>query len=356
MSAIATKGLAAFDASAEFRPHTFKIHALRPKDVHVQVHFCGMCHSDLHYASNEWLSANYPCVPGHEITGKVVAIGNEVTKFKVDQHVAVGVIINSCKTCNDCAEDLPQYCLKRVKTYGSPSECPDQKEAHPFTTGGYGKDIVVDEDFVFAVPDELPMDKLGPLLCAGATVYSPMKFFACDKSGKTVGVVGLGGLGHMAVQFGAAWNNKVVVFSTNASKQELAKKLGAHDFVVVSDEVAMRSWANSVDIIIDTACVGKDLTVYLNTLKRDGKHVLVGIPPAGEASPLVPGPLILQRRSIYGSTIASNVEIREMLALCASKKILPMTELILPSDINKAVARMRTNDVKFRFVIDMRNI
>jgi len=340
-----TKGYATHGAHEALKPFSFERRDPMPGDVQIEILFCGVCHSDLHIARNEWGSTTYPCVPGHEIVGRVVKTGREVKKFKEGDLVAIGCMVDSCRTCPDCEEGLEQFCDGMVLTYGS-----KDKHTGGITYGGYSTSIVVDQDFVLRISHKLDPAAAAPLLCAGITTYSPMRHWKVGK-GKKVGVVGLGGLGHMAVKFATAFGAEVVLFTTSPGKASDAKRFGAHEVVLSRDEEAMKRQLNSFDFILDTASGKHDLNAYLKLLKRDGALTLVGIPAEPEAISVMP--LVRRRRSLVGSLIGGIAETQEMLDFCADRGITCEIEVIPMEQINEAYERMLKSDVKYRFVIDV---
>ncbi|HUD42704.1 MAG TPA: NAD(P)-dependent alcohol dehydrogenase [Dokdonella sp.] len=318
-----------------------------PRDVRIDIAYCGVCHSDLHTVRSEWGGTIYPCVPGHEIVGRVSAVGGEVTRFAVGDTVGVGCMVDSCRSCPSCAEGLEQYCENGfVPTYnGRTADAPGH------TLGGYAQQIVVDEAFVLTIRH--PHDQLAavaPLLCAGITTYSPLRHWNVGP-GKTVGIVGIGGLGHMGVKIARAMGAQVVAFTTSESKRQDALALGAHEVVVSRDAAAMRAQANRFDLILDTVAASHSLDAFTTLLKRDGTLVLIGVPEHPHPSPAV-GPLIFKRRAIAGSLIGGIAETQEMLDFCAEHGIVADIELIAAQQIDAAYDRMIKSDVKYRFVID----
>ena len=312
----------------------------------IDIEFCGVCHTDLHFAKNDWGRSNYPLVPGHEIVGTVKAVGSQVKKFKLGQKVAVGCFVNSCHTCSSCAVDLEQYCLKGVTgTYNAASVDPGG-----FTYGGYSKHIVVDEHFVLRMPDKLDPAAAAPLLCAGITTYSPLKHWNI-KAGMTVGVIGLGGLGHMGIKFARAMGAKTIMITTSAHKAQDALRLGADGVLLSNDAAAMQAMANQFDFLLNTIPVYHDYNVYLPLLKVDGTQCIVGT--IGMNAELNARSLIMGRRSIAGSLVGGIKETQEMLDFCAEHQIVSDIEMIPMNGINQAYERMQQSDVKYRFVIDM---
>ena len=341
----ATKGYATHAAREPLKPFSFERRDPTPSDVQIEILFCGVCHSDLHIARNEWGFTTYPCMPGHEIVGRVVKVGREVKKFKEGDLVAVGCMVDSCRTCPDCEKGLEQFCDGMVLTYNS-----EDKHTGGVTYGGYSTSIVVDQDFVLRISDKLDLAAAAPLLCAGITTYSPMRHWKVGK-GQKVGVVGLGGLGHMAVKFANAFGAEVVLFTTSPGKAGDARRFGAHKVVLSRDEEAMKRQVNSFDFILDTASGKHDLNTYLELLKHDGTLTLVGISP--EPAPIGAMPLVRRRRSLAGSLIGGIAETQETLDFCAERGITCEIEMIPIEKINDAYERMLKSDVKYRFVIDV---
>jgi uncharacterized zinc-type alcohol dehydrogenase-like protein len=343
-----TRAYAIQSPDSLFGPLSIERRAPGPKDVAIDILFCGVCHSDLHTARSEWPGTRYPCVPGHEIVGRVTAVGAEVTTFKPGDLAAVGCMVDSCRRCFSCDEGLEQYCEHGfTATYNGPLDGSGEN-----TFGGYSESIVVDEHFVLAIRhSETQLPAVAPLLCAGITTWSPLKHWDIGP-GKTVGVVGIGGLGHMGVKLAHALGAHVVAFTTSASKREAALALGANEVVVSTDPTAMAARAGSLDFILDTVAVSHDLDAYVALLKRDGALVLVGVPATPHPSPSAGG-LIFKRRQIAGSLIGGIRETQEMLDFCADKGIVADIETIAMQDIEAAYARMLKSDVKYRFVIDM---
>lgn len=318
-----------------------------PSDVEIDIAFCGICHSDLHTVRSEWAGTLYPCVPGHEIVGHVSAVGDRVSAFEVGDRVGVGCLVDSCRKCGSCAEGLEQFCENGfTATYNSPTGDPP---GH--TLGGYSERIVVDERFVLRVGHpEAQLAAVAPLLCAGITTYSPLRHWKAGP-GKKVGIVGIGGLGHMGVKLSHAMGAHTVAFTTSESKRRDALDLGADEVIVSRDSEAMKAHAGSFDLIIDTVAASHDLDSYTQLLKRDGTLCLVGVPEHAHPSPNV-GTLIFGRRAIAGSLIGGLPETQEMLDFCAEKGIVADIETIRADQINEAYERMLRSDVKYRFVID----
>jgi uncharacterized zinc-type alcohol dehydrogenase-like protein len=321
------------------------------RDVQIEILFCGICHSDLHYVRDEWHSvmpAVYPCVPGHEIVGRVTKVGSAVTKFKPGDLAGVGCMVDSDQSCPHCEAGQEQFCPGQTLTYGSPD-----KHLGGVTYGGYSDSIVVDERFVLRVPANLDLAGVAPLLCAGITTYSPMRHWGVTQ-GKKVGVVGLGGLGHMAVKFGRAFGGHVVVFTTSENKKEDALRLGAHEVVISRNVEEMKKHAGSFDFILDTVSADHDINAYLKLLTRDGNLTLVGAPEKHLAVSAFA--LILGRRSLSGSAIGGIAETQEMLDFCGSHNITADVEVIPIQKINEAYERLSKADVKYRFSIDMASL
>jgi len=342
-------GYAAFDPKSPLSFFQFQRRDLQPHDVQIDIQYCGVCHSDLHQTRNEWSNTTYPVVPGHEIIGKVVAVGSEVTKFKPGDTAGVGCLVDSCKDCSECQADLEQYCDYAVYTYNSADSYTGKS-----TYGGYSNNIVVRDDFVLHIPENLDMAATAPLLCAGITTYSPMRHWNVSR-GQKLGVVGLGGLGHMAVKFGRAFGAHTVLFTTSPGKVEDAKRLGADEVVISRDPDQMRQHAASFDFILNTVAAPHDLDQYLSLLKRDGSMCLVGVPDHPHPSPSV-GNLIFKRRKLGGSLIGGLKETQEMLDFCGEHNIVSDIEMINIQNINEAYERMLKSDVKYRFVIDLASL
>lgn len=345
-----TYAYAAANAAAPLAPFEFQRRALRDLDVQIEILYCGVCHSDLHQARNEWKNSVYPVVPGHEIVGRVTATGAGVSRFKTGELVGVGCLVDSCRTCASCEEGFEQYCENGfVGTYNG-----QDRETGAITFGGYSTQIVVDEAFVLRVPDTLDAAGAAPLLCAGITTYSPLRQWQAGP-GKKVGIVGLGGLGHMGVKLARAMGAHVVLFTTSPSKIEDGKRLGAHEVVISKDEAQMNAHLNSFDLIINTVAAQHDLNPFLHLLKRDGTMTLVGAPEHDHPSPQVFN-LIMKRRRLAGSLIGGIAETQEMLDFCAKHWITSDVEVIPMQQINAAYERMLKSDVKYRFVIDMASL
>jgi len=320
-----------------------------PHDIEIEILYCGVCHSDLHTARNEWHGTIYPCVPGHEIVGRIVSVGSHVKKFKPGDVAAVGCLVDSCRECQYCNEGLEQYCEQgNVQTYNSPD-----KYLGTQTYGGYSESIVVHEDFVLRVPENLDLAATAPLLCAGITTYSPLKHWNVGP-GKKVGVVGIGGLGHMAVKLAKAMGAEVIVFTTSPSKVEDAKRLGADDVVLSKEEAQMERYAGKLHFILDAVSAEHDINSYLNQLRVDGTLALVGAPE--HPLPVAAFSLIPYRRSFAGSMIGGIAETQEMLDFCGKHNIVSDIEMINIQQINEAYERLLKGDVKYRFVIDMASL
>jgi uncharacterized zinc-type alcohol dehydrogenase-like protein len=339
------------DQSCALAPMTVARRDPTATDVQIDVLFCGVCHSDLHTVRSEWSGTVYPCVPGHEVIGRVTAIGRAVKGFAVGQLAGVGCMVDSCATCRSCRSGLEQFCETNTTwTYNSP----DAHGAGPVTYGGYSSRIVVDERFCLRVSDRLDPAAAAPLLCAGITLYSPLKHWNAGP-GKKVGIVGLGGLGHMGVKFAHHFGAHTVTFTTSARKIDDARRLGADEVVLSHDASAMQQHEQSFDLIVDTVSASHNLDAYTALLKRDGTLVLVGVPELGHPSPDV-GKLIMKRRRIGGSLIGGIPETQEMLDFSAERGIVCDVEVIPIQDINRAYERMLKSDVKYRFVIDMATV
>ena len=336
---------AAQDAKAALAPFSIARREPGPTDVQIEILYCGVCHSDLHTARNEWTNAVYPVVPGHEIVGRVTKIGKEVKKFKEGDFGAVGCMVDSDRTCSECKDDLENYCDNGILTYNSPD-----KHLGGMTYGGYSKQIVVDEHFVLRVPDPKNLAGVAPLLCAGITTYSPLRHWQVSK-GQKVGIVGLGGLGHMGLKLAHAMGAKVTLFTTSPGKTADAKRLGADEVVISKDTAAMERLAKTFDFILDCVSAQHDINAYMNLLKRDGSLVLVGAPE--KPLEIAAFSLIPKRRHFSGSMIGGIKETQEMLDFCAKHGITSDVEIIPIQKINEAYDRLLKSDVKYRFVIDM---
>lgn len=342
---IQAKAFAAHSPSSPLQPMTIERRDPRADDVVIEIAYCGICHSDIHTARSEWGPAAYPCVPGHEIVGKVIQVGKKVKRFKVGDLAGVGCFVDSCGKCSSCKANEEQFCSGHtVFTYNS-----TELDGKTKTFGGYSSHITVKEKYALKIKKGLALERVAPLLCAGITTYSPLKRYG-TKKGKKVGVVGLGGLGHMAVKIAKAMGAEVTVFSTSPNKQQDAKKLGAKNFVVTSDLKNFAAYAGKLDLIIDTVSAKHDFSPYLSCLKIDGTQVLVGA--ASEPNEVAAMALIYGRKKLAGSLIGGIKETQEMLDFCAKKKVLSDIELISADKINEAYERTIKSQVKYRFVID----
>ncbi len=343
-----TRSYAARAVREPLAPFTFERREPLPHDIVIDILYCGVCHSDIHQARDEWGGSLFPMVPGHEIAGRVVAVGGQATKFKVGDLAAVGCFVDSCRVCPSCKEGLEQYCEGGMTaTYNA-----RDKAGEP-TYGGYSERIVVDEGYALKVSEKLDLAAAAPLLCAGITLYSPLRHWKAGP-GKKVGIVGIGGLGHMGVKFARAFGAHVVLFTTSPGKVEDGKRLGAHEVVISTDPDAVAKHAGTFDLIVDAVSAEHDLNAYLKLLKRDGTHVLVGVPE--KPSPVHAFSVIIGRKSLAGSCIGGIAETQEMLDFCAEKGIVSDVEIIPIQKINEAYERMIKGDVKYRFVIDMASL
>lgn len=347
---IKTIGYAAQDSTSPLGPFKFARREPGPHDVQIEILYCGVCHSDLHLVRNEWGKTEYPIVPGHEITGRVIQVGNQVQSFKAGDLAAVGVMVDSCRSCDECHDDLEQFCRNGTTfTYNSPD-----KHTGKITYGGYSTQIVVDEHFVFHISSKLDPAGVAPLLCAGITTYSPLRHWNVG-AGDKVGIVGLGGLGHMGVKLAHAMGAYVVLFTTSAGKTGDAIRMGTDEVVISRNPDEMQNHLRSFDFILNTVAAAHKLDSYLELLKRDGTMCLVGIPSHPHPSPDV-GELIFMRRQLAGSLIGGIRETQEMLDFCAEHNIVSDIELIPIHMINEAYDRMLKSDVKYRFVIDIASL
>ncbi|NNC44652.1 MAG: NAD(P)-dependent alcohol dehydrogenase [Winogradskyella sp.] len=347
-----TKSIKAYgteSAEAELKQLQIVRRIVLNKDVEIDILFCGVCHSDLHFARNDWGMTQYPVVPGHEIVGRVTQVGSEVSNYKEGDLVAVGCLVDSCRTCSNCKADLEQYCPEWVGTYGG-----FDKHLQTNTHGGYSETIVVDEAFVLRVPENLDQAGIAPVLCAGITTWSPLRHWNVGKGSK-VAVVGLGGLGHMALKLAHALGAHVTLFSRSTNKVEDAKALGADEVVISTDDAQMEKAMGCFDLIIDTVPYEHDLNPYVGTLSTNGTLVVVGY--LGPLDPmLVTVPMIMGRKSVAGSLIGGIAETQELLDFCGKHNITSDVEIIKIQDINTAYERMIKSDVKYRFVIDMKSL
>ena len=344
-----TKTYAAFNETDPLAPHTIERRHLHAKDIFIDIEYCGVCHSDIHTAKGDWGKPNYPVVPGHEIIGRVKEIGSDVTKFKVGDLVGVGCMVESCQHCHSCDEGLEQYCENGFTgTYNSKNS-----KHGGITYGGYSENIVVEEDFVLHVPENIDVKAAAPLLCAGITTWSPLRHWNV-KSGDKVGIIGLGGLGHMGVKFAKAMGAHVVMITTSESKGEDAKKLGADEVLISKDATQMKAHANSFDFLLNTIPVKHDVNPYLQLLKLDKTMCMVGAIEPLDA--IHGGLLIMKRRNLAGSLIGGIKETQEMLDFCGEHNIVSDVEMIDIQNINEAYERMMKSDVKYRFVIDIKSL
>ncbi|WP_213767884.1 NAD(P)-dependent alcohol dehydrogenase [Caballeronia sp. dw_19] len=343
------RGYAVHDAASPLVPFRFSRRDLGVRDVRIEILYTGICHSDLHQARNDWSNALYPMVPGHEIVGRVVEVGNEVKKFKVGDYAGVGCMVDSCRHCTACRENLEQYCEEGATwTYNS-----KERGSDDLTFGGYSDQIVVEERFVVKVSGRLDLKAVAPLLCAGITTYSPLRHWQVGP-GQKVGVIGLGGLGHMGIKFAKALGAHVVMVTTSPGKGADASRLGADEVVISSDEAAMAAHAASFDFLLNTIPVRHDLNPYMTLLKRDRTMALVGV--LTETEPLVGVSVIFGRKSLAGSAIGGMAETQEMLDFCAERDIVSDVEIVPIQAVNTAFDRLSKNDVKYRFVIDMASL
>lgn len=343
-----TKGYAAHSANEHLKQIVFSRSAPKTGEVAIDILYCGICHADIHQSKNEYGNTIYPLVPGHEIVGRIKALGEGVTRFKINDLVGVGYFIDSCKHCASCSEGEEQYCDNGI----TPTQNGRLADG-TVTKGGYSDSIVVHENYVLKVSESLPAEGVAPLLCAGITAYSPLKYWKVGK-GHKVAVLGLGGIGHMAVQFAASFGAEVTVLSGSPAKKESALKLGATNFLVTANAEEMKKHASSFDFLIDTVSAKHDYNMYLNLLKKGGTMILLGVPP--DAPQLAAYQLISMRRNIAGSLIGGIKETQEMLDYCASNKITAEVEVIVPSNINEAFERTLKGDVQYRFVINMEEL
>ncbi len=344
-----TKGYATKAADAKLEPFEFERRDVGAKDVLIEIEFCGVCHSDIHQARGEWGNSTFPMVPGHEIVGRVARVGAEVTKFKAGDYAGVGCFVDSCRECENCRADVEQFCLVHcAQTYNS-----TETDKRTPTFGGYSSQIVVDENYALKLAATENLAGVAPLLCAGITTYSPLKKFNV-RAGQKVGIVGLGGLGHMGVKLAVSMGADVTVFSTSPSKEEDARKLGAHDFVVSKEPENMKRLAGQFDFILDCVSAPHDLNAYLNLLKLNGAMVLVGVPE--KPAEVFAFSLIGNNRSLAGSGIGGIRETQEMLDYCAENNITSDIEIIPIQNIETAYERTVKGDVRYRFVIDMQSL
>lgn len=341
---IQAKAYAAQSPETDLAPWDFERREVGAHDVQIEIKFCGVCHSDLHQIKNDWFPGLFPMVPGHEIVGRIVKVGDHVKNFEVGQLAGVGCMVDSCQVCDNCKNDLEQYCLDgNTQTYNN-----NDRQGVP-TYGGYSNTIVVREEFVLHISEKLDLAATAPLLCAGITTYSPLRHWKVGK-GHKLAVVGLGGLGHMGVKFGVAFGAEVTVLSTSASKEQAAKELGAHHFVVTKDAAQVEAVKGTFDFILDTVSADHDMNMYLSLLKTDGTLIGVGVPSQYAVHPFA---LLGGRKSIAGSGIGGIKETQEMLDFCAEHNIVSDIELIDIKDITASYERMEKGDVRYRFVIDI---
>ena len=346
---IPVKGYAAQTPTSDLALWDFERREVGPHDVQFEILFCGVCHSDLHQIKNDWFPGIFPMVPGHEIVGRVVKVGDHVTRFKVGDLAGTGCMVDSCLHCENCNQDLEQYCLEgNTQTYNGM-----ERDGSMPTYGGYSTSIVVKEHFVLNISDKVDLAATAPLLCAGITTWSPLKHWGVGK-GHKLAVLGLGGLGHMGVKFGVALGAEVTVLSTSPKKEEDAKKLGAHHFVVTTDAEQVKAAQNSFDFILDTVSAPHDFNMYLGLLRTNGVMMCVGVPP--EPAEIHPFSLLGGRKSVAGSGIGGIKETQEMLDFCAENGIVSDIEMINIQDITAAYERMVKGDVRYRFVIDIASL
>lgn len=346
---LTAKAYAAQDKNSKLAPWTFERREPGPDDVVIDILYCGVCHSDLHQVRDEWGGSIYPMVPGHEIIGKVISTGSQVTRFKAGDTAAVGVMVDSCRTCPSCQQKMEQYCEEGMTgTYNG-----FERDGKTMTQGGYSSVIVTDQRWVYHVSDKLDPASAAPLLCAGITTYSPLRFAGVTK-GTKVGIIGLGGLGHMGVKFAVSFGAEVTLISTSPSKQKDAERLGAHRFLLSTDKEAMKEYKGYFDVLLDCVSANHNYDKYLNLLALEGKLMVVGLPAENpEVSPFA---LITNRRTITGSMIGGTAETQEMLDYCAEHNIVSDVEVIPVQQINEAYERMIKNDVRYRFVLDMKTL
>lgn len=346
---ISTKAYAAPAAASKLEPYNFERRDPGPHDVLIDILYCGVCHTDIHFINNDWGFSIFPMVPGHEIVGRVAAVGSHVTKFKTGDMAGVGCLVDSCRECDYCNEGLEQYCQGgNVFTYSG-----IEKDGKTVTQGGYSNKIVVEERFVLKVSEKLSPAHAAPLLCAGITTYSPLRHWKVGK-GHKIGIIGLGGLGHMAIKFAASFGAEVTVLSTSPNKKEDALKLGAHNFIVTKDEEQVKLVANTFDFILDTLSASHDYNMYVSMLKVDGTLICLGLPPEPITVPAFN--LVFTRKCVAGSLIGGLPETQEMLDYCAANNIVSDIEVIPIQKIQEAYERMLMNDIKYRFVIDMASL
>lgn len=343
---IKAKAYAALSPKAPLVPYSFERREPKDHDVVIDIKYCGICHSDIHQARDEWGGSIFPMVPGHEIAGIVTKVGPKVTRYKTGDHVGVGCFVDSCRHCANCKADLDQYCLEGMTvTYNG-----YERDGKTPTHGGYSNVIVVDENYVLSIPAKLPLDKAAPLLCAGITLYSPLMHWKAGP-GKQVAILGLGGLGHMGVKIAVALGAEVTVLSHSDKKREDAKNMGAHHFISTKDGEVFKSHAGRFDLIVNTVSADINMGDYFGLLKFEGTLVVVGVPDRPLS--IHPFPLVMKRRSYSGSLIGSIKETQEMLDFCSKHNITPDIEIVSPGQVNEAYERVLKSDVRYRFVIDM---
>ncbi len=346
---IKVQGFAAMDSKAPLAPFSFERRAVQEKDVLIDILYCGVCHSDIHQARDEWGGGVFPMVPGHEIVGRVLETGSQVTRYKAGDLVGVGCLVDSCRVCDSCGKGLEQYCQQGFSATYNGFE---QDKTTP-TYGGYSDKIVVTEDFVLKIPENLEPAAVAPLLCAGITTYSPLRHWKVGK-GQKVGIIGLGGLGHMGVKLAHAFGAYTVVITSSPGKKDAALRLGADEIIVSRNAEELEAHAESFDFLLNTVSAAYDPTLYVNLLKQDGTMVVVGVPDAPIGLDLFP--LIARRRNIAGSLIGGIPETQEMLDFCGAKGITADVEIIPIQKINEAYERMIRGDVRYRFVIDLKSL
>ena len=343
-----SKGYAVKSAKAPLEQFSFERRDLGSKDIALDIHYAGICHSDIHQAREEWGPAIFPMVPGHEIAGKVTAVGSDVNKFKVGDLIGVGVFVDSCRKCDSCKAGLEQYCVEGMTgTYNT-----YERDGKTVAMGGYSDTFVINEDYAVHIPENLDLSGVAPLMCAGITLYSPLRNWKAGP-GKKVGIIGLGGLGHMGVKFAVALGADVTVFSHSPEKEADAKKMGAHHFVTTKDVSNLKKLEKQYDLLLNTVSADIDLEPYLQTLKLDGTLVVIGLP--GKPYAINAGTLLGQRRSLSGSMIGGIAQLQEMLNFCGEKSIVSDVEVIKADYINTAYDRTVASDVKYRFVIDAKS-
>jgi alcohol dehydrogenase (NADP+) len=346
---IPTKAYAAYNQNDPLAPFDFDRREPRDQDVDIEILYCGVCHSDIHQARNEWQGSIYPMVPGHEIVGRVLRAGPGVKKFREGDLAAVGVMVDSCRVCKNCVRDLEQYCVEGMTgTYNGL-----ERDGKTMAQGGYSSRIVTDQKYVFRISDRLDLKAVAPLLCAGITTYSPLRYAGVGK-GTRVGIIGLGGLGHMGIKFAASFGAEVSLISSHKSKEKDAKSLGAKQFIASNNAEEMKEFDSYFDVILNTVSANHDYEKYLDLLGLNGRMIIVGLP--SEEPRLKPFALLKNRRSITGSMIGGIQETQEMLDYCASNQIVSEVEMIPIQKINEAYERMIRGDVRFRFVIDISSL